>query len=211
MISCAPEVPAEAGEDRVGDGLGDGLVAGEIAEVGERGVGAVQHPELHQLERAHVGDELHADGGEVGPGAGDEGVLDHPLPEGLVQHRREVEPAGELARRRSMSSGLVAGTMRSTIVEGKAPSAAIQSARAGSTRPASSSTTPRTIAPLSGRLSQQSTVKGASPGGAAARERADEEARRRARRLRVGEVVDDVGVGAVQRGRWPGRGSSPSR
>ena len=111
---------------------------------------------------------------------------------------------GERSRRpvsaatRSMSSGLVAGTMRSTMVLGKAPSAAIQSARAGSTRRPSSSTTPRAIAPLSGRLSQVSTVKGAAP---AARRRSRARTRKPGAErgaCRVREVVDDVGMGAVQ-------------
>ncbi len=58
-------------------------------------MGAVEHPELHQLEGAHVRDELDADGAEVGAGAADEMVLDDPLAERLVQDRGEVEAAGE--------------------------------------------------------------------------------------------------------------------
>ena len=63
-------------------------------------MGAVQHPELHQLEGGDVLDQLRPDGAEVGPDAVDEGVLHHPLAEGLVHHRREVEPAGEAGEAR---------------------------------------------------------------------------------------------------------------
>ncbi len=102
------------------------------------------------------------------------------------------------AVRRAMSSGLVAGTMRSTMVEGKRPSASIQSARAGSRRRARSRVTARTTRPFSGRLSQQRTVKGGHAGRVAAGEGGDEKARRRARGVGVGEVVDDVGMVGVE-------------
>ena len=71
---------------RIGHGVGDGVVAGEIAEIGERGMTGVEQSQLHQLERLDVGDELDARGGEIGP-ARAKAVLDHPLRERLGHHR----------------------------------------------------------------------------------------------------------------------------
>ena len=56
---------------------------------------AVQAAQLHDLEGRHVVHELHAHCAQVRPRAADEAVLDHPLPERLVDHRRQVEHAGQ--------------------------------------------------------------------------------------------------------------------
>ena len=53
---------------------------------------------------------------------------------------------------------VAAGTIRSTMLQGKDPLSAIQRARSGSRRPAMFSTRRRTILPFDGRLSQHSTV-----------------------------------------------------
>ena len=53
---------------------------------------AVEDADLHQLERGDVGDELHADLLE-GRAAGGEGVLEHPLPELLAEHRPGIVDA----------------------------------------------------------------------------------------------------------------------
>ena len=64
---------------------------------------------------------------------------------------------------RSRSASVVAGTMRSTMVEGKATSRSMWSARCRSLASANWRTSRRTVSPLDGRLSQHSTVKGGVP------------------------------------------------
>ena len=48
-------LPGKRHEVLVGHGGGDGLIAGEIAEIGQRRVAGVEQPQLHVLERRHVG------------------------------------------------------------------------------------------------------------------------------------------------------------
>ena len=62
-----------------------------------------------------------------------------------------------------MSSGVVTGVIRSTMQLGKATSASIQSARAGSLSRANAQIIRFATSPLSGRLSQLITVNGARP------------------------------------------------
>ena len=101
---------------------------------------------------------------------------------------------------RSRSSSVVAGTMRSTMVEGQATSPADEGAEfAVAQARRSGSTTRFTTRPLDGRLSQVSTREGRRAGRAAALQRLDDQARRGARGLAVGEVVHDVGMRLVQR------------
>ena len=81
----------------VGDGVGDRAVAPQRSEVGQRGVRAVEDPQLHQLVRRDVVGELGA--GELpGRPAGREAVLDHPLAERLGDDQPLVVEAAERAR-----------------------------------------------------------------------------------------------------------------
>src|SRR3546814_12149498 len=61
-------------------------------------------------------------------------------------------------------SGPGAGAIRSTMPFGKVALASIHSARSGSDRRASPTVAARAASPLHGRLSHDSTVKGATPG-----------------------------------------------
>ena len=64
---------------------------------------------------------------------------------------------------RARSASVVAGTMRSTMVAGKAMCSATYLPRSGFRRVASRVTTFATVRPLAGRLSQHRTVKGGRP------------------------------------------------
>ena len=61
------------------------------------------------------------------------------------------------------SASVVSGTIRSTIVEGKATSSAIHLPSSGDRKLANRCRILPTVTPLAGRLSQESTVKGARP------------------------------------------------
>ena len=65
---------------------------------------AVEHAQLHQFERPHVGDELRAGGFEWRP-AGRKTVLDHPLGEGLGHDRPGIDRAGHLLHHRPVGIG----------------------------------------------------------------------------------------------------------
>ena len=67
------EVHQEPGDDRALRDLMDQTVTGKAAEVGHRLVGAVEQPELHQLVRFDVGNQLHPN--VFRPAAGGEGIL----------------------------------------------------------------------------------------------------------------------------------------
>ncbi len=89
---------------------------------------------------------------------------------------------------RARSSSVVAGVMRSTMVEGKATSPATQAPSSASRSSAKRDSTRRATTPFAGRLSQVSTVKGGTP--AACR-------RASASMTSPGAVVGSVGVGEV--------------
>ena len=94
--ACAGRRPVEHRVRHVVEGM---LVAGEQAEIGERGLRGVEHAHLDQLERRHVVDEGGA--GQVpGRRPAGEAVLDHPLPERLADHHRGCRGSRRLARRR---------------------------------------------------------------------------------------------------------------
>ena len=84
----------EAGERRVGHHVGDERQAEQRAEVGDRGVRAVDQPQLQLLVGPHVGDQLRPGRLPGGP-AGGEVVLDHPLAEALGGDGRLVPQAEE--------------------------------------------------------------------------------------------------------------------
>ena len=119
------------------------------AEVGERAVGGVQQPQLEQLPRRRVGDDLHAAvlPGGAGPG---ERVLQHPLGERLARHGGVVVDAEQpphrlaVARRRRR-------TTRSTIVHGKRTCAPIQSPSASLAPAAGARRSRARAAPAPGR------------------------------------------------------------
>ena len=73
----------------VGHGGRDGLMAGEIAEIGQRRVAGVEQPQFHVLERRHIRDHLHACGREIRP-SGRKAIFDDPLREWLGHHRPRV-------------------------------------------------------------------------------------------------------------------------
>ena len=73
----------------VGHGRRDGLMAGEIAEIGQRRVTGVEQPQLHVLERRHVRNQLHAGSREIRP-AGRKAIFDDPLRERFCDDRPRV-------------------------------------------------------------------------------------------------------------------------
>ncbi len=148
----------EVGEIGISHAVGDGLAAGEIAEIAHRRVRAIEKPELHQLEWHNVG---HEGGGPVRPSAG-EPVLDHPVVVDFGDHG-QASSSPVAAAMRARSASVVAGTMRSTMVAGKATCSATWTPSGGSTSAARRATTLRTERPLDGRLSQHRTVKGGRP------------------------------------------------
>ena len=160
-------------------------------------MGAVEAAELHQLEGGDVGDELDADGAEVGAGVVDEVVLDHPLAEGLVHDRGEVEDAGEggeavdvlgLGGRDDAvdHGGGEAGLGLDPVGEGGVDEAGELEGDAADD------------AAVLGEVVAAEDGEGAQAGGAAAGEGGDEGAGGGARGVGVGEVVGDVGVVAVE-------------
>jgi hypothetical protein len=88
---CGDLLTHERGEvvadHRVGHRVAAGGVApDEVTEVAEGAVAGVEEAGLHQLVRGDVVDELHAHLVQRWPSVA-EAVLDHPLPEGLGEHR----------------------------------------------------------------------------------------------------------------------------
>src|SRR5437899_1221993 len=67
----------------------DELVASQIAEISQRRMARVEKPQLHRFERRDIVDQL---GACAVPrrAAGDEVILDSPLDEGLMNHRRGI-------------------------------------------------------------------------------------------------------------------------
>jgi hypothetical protein len=63
MISCPPQPLDERGKNRIGDGFGDGLMTGQVAEIRKRRMRAVEHPELHVLIRRDIGRPVSAPDG----------------------------------------------------------------------------------------------------------------------------------------------------
>ena len=99
-------VEEEPREQRVLCGLVDEPVAGQVAEVAHRLVARVQQPELHQLVRLDVVDQLGTDR-LVGGASEREVVLQNPLREGLAHDRPGVgdpEPLRRPPRGRRRSS-----------------------------------------------------------------------------------------------------------
>ena len=160
-------------------------------------MGAVEHPELHQLEGGHVVDELDSDRAEIGAGAIDEAVLDHPLAERLVHHRRAVEAAGEGGEAVDV---LGLGGRHDAVDHGGGKGAfGLDPVGEGGIDQAGE--LQRDAAHDAAVLRQVVAAEdgeGAVALGAATLERADEEARRRAGCVGVGEVVGDVRVSAVE-------------
>ena len=107
-----------------------------------------------------------------------------------------VMPSADEISDRSMS--VVSGTIRSTMVEGKATSASIHLARSRDRKAANCVTIRPTVWPLAERLSHDSTVKGAAPAVSSSRQRGDQESDGRARRVRILQVMNDVGMAFVQ-------------
>ena len=107
-----------------------------------------------------------------------------------------IMPSAEETAARSAS--VVSGTIRSTIVEGKATSASIHLARSRDRNAANCVTIRSTVWPLAERLSQDRTVKGTCACVLPARERGHEKSDCRARRVGILQVVNDVGMTFVQ-------------
>jgi hypothetical protein len=80
-------------------------VAGEIAEIGKRGMRAVQHAQLGMFERRDVADELCAGDFPRRTRAVYEPVLQHPLAERLVHDRRRVMKPDRLVDRVDVAGG----------------------------------------------------------------------------------------------------------
>ena len=149
--------------------LPDGLVAGEEAEVGERRVAAVEQPQLHRLERRDVGDELRA----------------RALPRRA--RRRRSGPRSPTAGTARTTTGAASCTPSARVDLGdvgvgrrrhdavdhrrRERDVAARSSRRARDRAAraNSRTSPRTSAPLCGRLSQQSDGERPAPCARAAR------------------------------------------
>src|SRR3954470_7830095 len=152
----------EADEVRIGHHVGDGFVTREIAEVGERRVAGVQKAQLHQLIRGPTSATSSA------PASSKRGrpLLKRSSITHCVNGSVITGQASETPRRSAIaarSASVVAGTIRSTMVEGNAISSSTQRPRSGSRKRANWARTRPTVWPFSGRLSQHRTVKGATP------------------------------------------------
>ena len=100
-----PELADIRRKDRVRDGVGNGLVPGKIAGVGQRRVGAVEHAQLHVLMRGHVLHHLDTCCREIRPRAANEIILDHPLGKGFVHHWRCIDMACQLGNAGNVGLG----------------------------------------------------------------------------------------------------------
>ncbi len=108
--------------------LRDSFVSCVRADIGQRRVRAVQHPQLHALEGLDIRHQLHPRVLKRRSRALAEIVLKHPLEEGLVRDDGLVTHAGCCLHLRDQIRGR-RGTMRSTMEQGKRTSRAIQSAK----------------------------------------------------------------------------------
>ncbi len=168
---------------------------GEIAEIGERAVGAVQHPQLHVLVGRDVIDHLRPYRPPIGPVA-DEAVLDHPLPERFVDHGGFVVKAGQRLDPRDVF-GLGRGRdpvdhrrREPALCGDPVGKAGIDLARQRHHDTAHDRA-------VGGEVVAGEHGEGRKPGGAAHLQRAHQEARRRDRQRR-GDVVDNIRVGMVE-------------
>ncbi|MCY1512695.1 hypothetical protein D9M68_471660 [compost metagenome] len=75
----------EGTEDRVGHRPGHGPYAAQLRGIGDRRMRAVQHPQLHGLERPDIARHQRAVRLPRGPRPG-EAVFDHPLRERLADN-----------------------------------------------------------------------------------------------------------------------------
>ena len=182
---------------RPGDRLGDGFGASEIAEIGKRRVGAVQAAQLHVLERPHILDQFDPDAAEVRPRAIDETILDYPLAERFVHHRRGVEDAGAL--RQPLDIGL--GRRRHDAVDHRTRERTFGRDPAGEFRIHASGQLQHDAAqhvPVFRQVVAAQHGEGTDTRLATAIERPAEEARRGDGAVRVGKILDDVGVGEIK-------------
>ena len=90
-------VKQELHEERVRGDLMHEPVAHQVTQIAQSLMTGVEQPQLHQLVRLHVGNDLHAGVFELRPAVG-EVVFEHPLRERLAEYRPliiEAEPAAE--------------------------------------------------------------------------------------------------------------------
>ena len=125
------------------DRLGDGRVAAEQPAVGEQRVPRVEQPELAALVRARCRRRsARRAASQAGRPAGKSPASTHSL-KGSVTTGARVVPAGQRARRSSRSASVVAGVIRSTIVETNETSALDPGRRGRRSASASASTASR--------------------------------------------------------------------
>ena len=181
---------------RILHGIGDGLVAGEIAEIGERRMAGVEQPQLHQLERLDVGDELDARGGEIGPARG-KAILDHPLRERLGHHRPGVthpECRGDriaVGIRRFRHDAIDHGAGEGNVI--RDPLAEVLRAKCRELRH-----DPLHGVAVGGEVVAAQHGEGRKSLRPSPRQRSHDEAGRRARRVKIVEIVHDIGMPLVE-------------
>ena len=169
--------------------------------IGDRGVTAVEDPDLHQFVGRNVGRERDPDGLQRRP-PGREPVLHHPLPELFAEDRPIVLKAALVAQKRPFPVGRRRrDAVDHRIGEGDAPANPAREFGIGELSEAGDG--------VLGDMTVAGDVVAGHHGerrnscGAAALERGGDEAKRRLRRFRVLGVVDDVGMGGIEMlGRW---------
>ena len=169
---------------RIGDRLADIFIAGEVAEIGHGRVAAVEHAELHQLERPDIVDQLAPAVFEAGA-VRRKSILDHPLGERLGHDRPGIVEASRFANELAV---IVGGGGDDPVDHGRRETRL----RCRCSRPASvaqrgeAGDDAAVVSPFDGRLSQHITVNGAMPAVAAQLERLDDQAGGADRRARDG-------------------------
>ena len=171
-------------------------MAGEIAEIGQRRVAGVEQPQLHVLERRHVRDHLHASGREIRP-SGREAIFHDPLRERLRHHRPRI---GHAERGRDLRAVDVGGLRHDPVHHGRReghfgfdPSGEIARSQGGELR----HDPPRGMA-IGGKIVARQNGEGGDTRIPPPRQRGDEKSDGRARRVRILQVMNDVGMALVQ-------------
>ena len=197
-----PQRLGVAAEHRVGDCVRNRLMPGQVAEVGQRRMRPVQHPQLHVLEGRDVCHEL---GTGLLPGWAakrTEPVLNDPLPEGFVADRGGIHQPGRGKRvllvhvRRGGNYPVDHGRREADMVRNPLGQGAVTDGGEIAHQPGQHAAVPRQVVAAQ-------DGEGRHAGCAPRRQGGHQEADRRTGRGRVSEVVHDVRVPVVEPpGRW---------
>ena len=148
-----------------GHGLGDRVVAAERTQVGQRGVGAVEHAQLELLERCHVRHEVRAGRSQAGRPAGNASSITHwrngSATTGLVDDSKQGGRVGTVGVGRGRDDAVDHGAREADVPldpgRGLLPLGRRE-------RRAELQTRPRRTEPLSVRLSHERTDSPPAPG-----------------------------------------------